>query len=125
MLREDRPSERSNLRLHQRTRDLDSPHDPSGDEKPAVPKAVAVRHGPESRTAPRVVAKGKGAIAEQILRIAFANGVKVREDADLVELLAAVELDSEIPLEALAAVAEILSYIYRTNGTMPAPGAAG
>jgi len=63
---------------------------------------------------PRVVAKGKGAVAEQILQIAFDRGVKVRSDAELAEILAAIEIESEIPLEALAAVAEILSYIYRT-----------
>lgn len=55
-------------------------------------------------------------MAEQILQLAFATGVKVREDADLVEVLSAVDLESEIPLEALAAVAEILAYVYRANG---------
>jgi len=68
--------------------------------------------------APRVIAAGRGTVAEQILALAFANGVKVREDADLAELLSAVDLDSEIPLEAFTAVAEILSYVYRANGAM-------
>ena len=67
------------------------------------------------RQAPRVIAKGRGALAEQILEIAFDRGIKVRTDADLAEILSAVELDSEIPLEALAAVAEILSYVYRAQ----------
>jgi flagellar biosynthesis protein len=44
--------------------------------------------------------------------------VKVREDADLVEILAAVDLDSQVPLEALMAVAEILTYVYIANGRM-------
>ncbi|MBL8706524.1 MAG: EscU/YscU/HrcU family type III secretion system export apparatus switch protein, partial [Rhodospirillales bacterium] len=57
--------------------------------------------------------------AEDILRVAFANDVKVREDADLAELLHAVDLDSLIPLEAFTAVAEILSYLYRLNGGLP------
>jgi flagellar biosynthesis protein len=61
------------------------------------------------------VASGRGAVAEQILGIAFERGVRVRADADLAEILAAVEVDSEIPLQALAAVAEILSYVYRAN----------
>ncbi|MEE9139575.1 MAG: EscU/YscU/HrcU family type III secretion system export apparatus switch protein [Alphaproteobacteria bacterium] len=103
-----------------RTRDLDHPDDHPGDDTPATPAAVAVRHEPEPGSAPRIVAKGKGAVAEQILEIAFANGVKVREDADLVELLSAIEIDSEIPLEAFAAVAEILAYVYRANGKMQA-----
>jgi len=65
-----------------------------------------------------VLASGRGAVADQILAIAFAHGVRVREDADLAEVLAAVDVDSEIPLEALVAVAEILSYVYRANGRL-------
>ncbi len=80
---------------------------------------MAVSTEADSPSAPRVVAGGRGTVAEQIIQIAFANGVKVREDADLAEVLSAVEVDSEIPLEALVAVAEILAYVYRTNGTPP------
>lgn len=47
--------------------------------------------------------------------MAFACGIKVRQDADLAEILAAVDIDSEIPPQAFAAVAEILSYIYQLN----------
>jgi len=68
---------------------------------------------------PKVVASGRGAVAEQILALAFANGVRVREDANLAEILAAVDVDTEIPLEAFAAVAEILAYVYRANGHWP------
>ena len=42
----------------------------------------------------------------------------MREDADLAELLSHVNIDSEIPLAALAAVAEILAYVYRAKGQM-------
>jgi flagellar biosynthesis protein len=79
------------------------------------PIAVAIDQDPHGRGAPRVVAKGRGALAEQILQIAFDRGVKVRSDADLAEILAAVEIDTEVPLQALAAVAEILSYVYRAQ----------
>jgi flagellar biosynthesis protein len=65
-----------------------------------------------------VVASGRGALADQILQIAFDRGVKVRSDADLAEILATIEVESEIPIEALAAVAEILSYVYRTQSTV-------
>ena len=64
---------------------------------------------------PRVIASGRGAVAEQILQIAFDRGVKVRKDSDLAEILAAVEVESEIPLAALAGVAEILRYLYQTD----------
>lgn len=81
--------------------------------------AVALSYRPEQGDeAPRVVASGKGELARQILDLAFAAGVKVREDADLVEILAAVDVDSQVPLEALMAVAEILTYVYIANGRM-------
>lgn len=87
-------------------------------------KAVALEHKPDrGDPRPRIVATGSGAVAEQILQLAFANGVKVREDADLVEILALFEEDSLIPLEALAAVAEILAYVYRAENR-DAPGSA-
>ena len=72
-----------------------------------------------------MVASGHGAVAEQILQIAFDRGIKVRSDADLAEILATVEVESEIPLEALAAVAEILSYVYRTQSKAAGATAAG
>ena len=78
--------------------------------------AVAIAHkptGPDSL--PKVVASGRGTIADKILEIAFAEGVKVREDADLAELLTAADIDSEIPIEAFVAVAEILRYVYMAN----------
>lgn len=87
------------------------------------PVAVALSYDELADDAPRVVASGKGAIAEQILQLAFANGVKVRTDPDLAQVLAAVEVDTVIPLEAFAAVAEILAYVYRANGRMPAAAA--
>ena len=84
------------------------------------PVAVALQSDPTHRQAPRVTAKGRGAVAEQILHIAFDRGIRVRSDADLAEILAAVDVDSIVPLEALAAVAEILSYIYGAQVELPA-----
>ncbi|HMA50245.1 MAG TPA: EscU/YscU/HrcU family type III secretion system export apparatus switch protein [Magnetospirillaceae bacterium] len=81
--------------------------------------AVALSYRPDQGDeAPRVVASGKGELARRILDLAFAAGVKVREDADLVEILAAVDVDSQVPLEALMAVAEILTYVYVANGRL-------
>ena len=86
-------------------------------EKDAAPKiAIALDYDRSKPEAPRVVASGRGPVAEQILAVARANGVDVREDPDLAQILAAVDVDSEIPLEAFAAVAEILAYLYRRNG---------
>ena len=83
-------------------------------------KAVALSDQEKSGTRPRVLASGKGGVAEQIIQLAWANDIKVREDADLVEILSAIDVESEIPIEAFAAVAEILSYVYRANaGLIP------
>lgn len=77
--------------------------------------AIALDHNIDGTDAPQVVAKGYGEMAEKILRLAFENDVKVRQDPDLVQILAAVEVECDIPVEAFAAVAEILTYVYRAN----------
>lgn len=88
-----------------------------------IPKrqvAVAVKAAEAGRELPQITAAGRGKLAEQILQLAFQNGINVREDSALAEMLAAIELDSPIPAEAFMAVADILSYVYRANG-MPNP----
>lgn len=99
--------------------DFSSTRSQSTDEKHKRSVAVALGYEPGTDRAPRVLAGGHGSVAEQILEIAFANGIKVREDADLAELLSSIDLESEIPTEAFAAVAEILIYVYRANGNWP------
>lgn len=85
--------------------------------------AVALRkYGIDDAAIPKIVAAGYGKLAEQILDIAFKNGVKVREDKELAQMLAAITLDSSIPPEALVAVAEILSYVYKANKNFRATG---
>ena len=91
-----------------------------GDPKPRAPIAIALDYKKggklDPKAGPRVSATGKGAVAEQILQIAFARGIPVREDPDLAQILSTLEVDDVIPTDALAAVAEILSYLYRLNG---------
>ncbi len=87
--------------------------------------AVALSYDPKIAPAPKVVASGKGFLAEQILSFAFAHGVKVRTDPDLAQVLAAVDIDTIIPVEAFLAVAEILAYVYRANGTRPPSSPSG
>ena len=101
----------------------------SSDEKrprnlKSIPKtedaiAVALHQVSEVDRAPKVVASGRGIIAEQILEVAFSMGIKVREDADLAQVLSAVNEETEIPVEAFAAVAEILVYLYQANNETP------
>lgn len=78
-------------------------------------RAVALRYNDGHDSAPRVTAKGSGTIAERIKQIAQENGIPLHQDDDLVELLSQVEIDREIPPELYAAVAEVLSWIYRAN----------
>lgn len=84
-------------------------------DREKMPVAVALKYDSGKDEAPRVAAKGKGPIAEQIIKIAQENGITIREDASLVEILAKIDIDSIIPLEAYSAVAEILNYVYKSN----------
>lgn len=96
--------------------DRQSPKAPFGKAKRQV--AVALRH--ERGEIPTVVSSGRGHTAERILELAFAAGVKVRQDRDLAELLAAIEVDCPIPISCFEAVAEILNYLYRANAATAA-----
>lgn len=84
------------------------------DKKP-LPAAVALSYDREKDPAPRISAKGKGPIAEQIIRVAEEHDIPIRQDAALVEILEKLDIDSVIPLEAYTAVAEILNYVYKVN----------
>lgn len=77
--------------------------------------ALAYHNG---MTAPRVVAKGRGLIAEEIMRRAQEAGVYVHESAELVALLMQVDLDDHIPPELYIAVAELLAWLYRLENGM-------
>ena len=81
-------------------------------------KAVALKFRADEDRAPKVVAKGEGHVARAIKEAAARHGVPIRRDDDLIELLAQVDIDREIPAELYAAVAEVLSWIYRANDEM-------
>lgn len=78
-------------------------------------KAVALTYKKEQQDAPVVSAKGKGIVAEKILEKAKAHGIPIQEDASLVEVLSALELDQQIPTELYQLVAEILTFVYQTD----------
>lgn len=80
--------------------------------------AVALSYDRLGGHAPKVAAKGKGYIAEQIIELAKKHNLEIREDKDLVVLLSKLEVDAFIPVEAYAAVAEILAYVYKANDKM-------
>ena len=80
--------------------------------------AVALGHDREGEDLPRVLAKGRGAVAAQLIAIAESHGVAIHRDEDLVEILDQLEIDAPIPVAAFAAVAEILAHLYRVNDEM-------
>lgn len=81
----------------------------------AFKKAVALKYDPTQSEAPIVTAKGKGHIADRILEKAKENGIPVQEDPALVEVLSKLDLDQQIPAELYTLVAEILTFIYRSD----------
>ena len=90
----------------------------NGKDKLSRAYAVALGYDQKKDNAPRVLAKGQGEIAEKIIQIALDEGIEIRQDADLIEILKAVDIEQEIPVEAFAAVAEIISYVYKANNRL-------
>jgi flagellar biosynthetic protein FlhB len=83
--------------------------------------AVAIKYDIETMVAPKVVAKGKRLVAEKIKEIATGHGIPIFENKDLAQsLYDLVDVGSEIPENLYRAVAEVLSYIYRLKGRVPA-----
>jgi flagellar biosynthesis protein len=81
------------------------------------PKAVALKYDRKKDNAPRVIAKGRGEIAEKIIEVAKAHNVPMHEDKNLIQILEALDLETEIPPELYRAVAEVLAFIYRLNNS--------
>ena len=77
------------------------------------PTAAAIGYDPDSGQAPKLLAKGYGELADRIIALARKYDIPIREDRDLVAVLATLDLDQEIPPELYRAVAEILAFVYR------------
>jgi flagellar biosynthesis protein len=80
-----------------------------------IEKAAALQYRQGIDAAPRVVARGRGAVAKKIISLARKHGVPLHEDRNLVEVLSTLELYEEIPEELYKAAAEVLSFIYRMS----------
>ena len=76
-------------------------------------KAVALKYDREKGNAPKVVASGKGEVANNIIKLAQEHDIFIKKDADLVELLSKIEVNKEIPPMLYKAVAEVFSFIYK------------
>ncbi len=75
-------------------------------------RAIALKYERRKDAAPQVVARGSGLLAEQILAIARANGVSVKEDSLLVEALARLDVGEVIPPDLYYVVAEVFAWLY-------------
>lgn len=84
--------------------------------RPPRRRAAALHYDPGRDAAPRLVARGDGRLADRILELARAHGIPVHEDRALVDVLARLELGSEIPPEMYRLVAEIIAFVYRLQG---------
>ncbi|MDK9692756.1 MAG: EscU/YscU/HrcU family type III secretion system export apparatus switch protein [Sulfurimonas sp.] len=78
-------------------------------------KAVALRYDTDKENAPRVVAKGQGNTAQNIIKIAELHNLPIKKDEDLVELLSKIELDKQVPEALYKAVAEVFSFVYKIS----------
>ncbi|MCA0969157.1 EscU/YscU/HrcU family type III secretion system export apparatus switch protein [Halobacillus litoralis] len=77
-------------------------------------EAIALSYQ-EQEAAPKVVAKGKGFVADNILEKAKEGDVPVQEDASLVELLSELNINEQIPEELYHVVAEVFAFIYKSD----------
>ena len=84
------------------------------------PVDIAVALHWDGQDAPRVTAKGRGEVAQQIAALAAAHDVPISDDAELVEVLARVELGHAIPEVLFVAVAEVIAFAYSLRGAVPA-----
>ena len=82
---------------------------------PRERRAAALRYDAGDDAAPKVVATGRGHVAERIVAEARAAGVPVRDDAALADALAGLDLGAQVPEELYRAVAEALAWAYRLD----------
>lgn len=76
-------------------------------------KAIAIKYDPSKDQVPQIIAKGKGFLAEKILKIAREKGIPIKDDPILAEALYTIEIGEEIPESLYEAVAEVLAFIFR------------
>lgn len=79
--------------------------------------ATALKY--DGKAAPKIIAKGHGALAEEILAVAKEHGVLIHEDEELTKLLAKMELGDSIPKELYLIIAELIAFSYVLQGKFP------
>lgn len=80
-----------------------------------IDKAVALLYDESKSAAPKIIASGKGLIAQKIIETAREAGIHIQEDPNLIELLGKIPIGDEIPVELYQTVAEVLAFVYQVN----------
>ncbi|KRG13492.1 EscU/YscU/HrcU family type III secretion system export apparatus switch protein [Lederbergia galactosidilytica] len=78
-------------------------------------EAIALGYQSDQHEAPIVLAKGKGLIAENILKKAQSNQIPIQQDPALLELLGQLNINETIPEELYQAVAEVFAFVYQLD----------
>ena len=78
-------------------------------------QAAALRYEPKQDRAPKLIAKGQGALAEKLIELARQHDIPIRQDKNLLQILSRLDLNEEIPSQVYQVVAEILAFIYRLS----------
>ena len=81
------------------------------EKKHEIKIAAAIKYDVNKNAAPMLIAKGKGSIAEEIIRLAEENEIPLYQDPALAKLLGSLELDTEIPAQLYTLVAEVLASV--------------
>jgi len=84
-------------------------------KEPEINLAATIKYDGRRDDAPRVTAQGRGLIAQKIIEIAAENGIPIKNDPDLIQVLSKLNVGAEIPVELYRAVAEILAFVYSLN----------
>jgi len=78
-------------------------------------KAASLKYDKLKSNAPTLTAKGKGAIAHNIIDVARKHNIPIKKDEDLLEILSQIEVNEEIPTELYEAVSQVFSFIYEVS----------
>ncbi len=84
-------------------------------------RAVALRYRQDQESAPRVLARGSGDVADRIIALAREHGIPLHEDRDLIGLLSALDLNEVVPPTLYLVLAEVLAHVYRANRASASP----
>jgi flagellar biosynthesis protein len=85
------------------------------EKKTPITQAVAVLYDEKESDSPKIIASGKGTVAEKIIKTAQEAGIHIQEDPNLAELLSKVPIGDEIPVELYQTVAEVLAFVFQVN----------